>query len=267
MRKKRPNRPEKPKREDGAKKKRPVINREKNRQKDYPNRSATASQKQVMDDEIRINKFIAHAGYCSRREADELIADGKVKVNGQVVTELGLKIKPTDRVEVEKQKLSLEPFVYILLNKGRDTISTTSDEKDRNTVIDVVEDATGHRVYPVGRLDRNTTGLLILTNDGDLAHRLMHPSFKVKKTYEVTANRPLTPQEVENLRGEVVLEDGPVKASRVKQDPINPAIVTISVFEGSSALAKSYRKVVTKTWSNARWMDISGARRFFGRNT
>ncbi len=238
MRKKRPNRPEKPKREDGAKKKRPVINREKNRQKDYPNRSATASQKQVMDDEIRINKFIAHAGYCSRREADELIADGKVKVNGQVVTELGLKIKPTDRVEVEKQKLSLEPFVYILLNKGRDTISTTSDEKDRNTVIDVVEDATGHRVYPVGRLDRNTTGLLILTNDGDLAHRLMHPSFKVKKTYEVTANRPLTPQEVENLRGEVVLEDGPVKASRVKQDPINPAIVTISVFEGRNHLIR-----------------------------
>ena len=238
MRKKRPNRPEKPKREDGAKKKRPVINREKNRQRDYPNRSATASQKQVMDDEIRINKFIAHAGYCSRREADELIADGKVKVNGQVVTELGLKIKPTDRVEVEKQKLSLEPFVYILLNKGRDTISTTSDEKDRNTVIDVVEDATGHRVYPVGRLDRNTTGLLILTNDGDLAHRLMHPSFKVKKTYEVTANRPLTPQEVENLRGEVVLEDGPVKASRVKQDPINPAIVTISVFEGRNHLIR-----------------------------
>ncbi|TVR15401.1 MAG: rRNA pseudouridine synthase [Balneolaceae bacterium] len=238
MRKKRPNRKEKPKREDGAKKKRPVINREKNRQRDYTNRSATASQKQVIDDEIRINKFIAHAGYCSRREADELIADGKVKVNGQVVTELGLKIKPSDRVEVEKQKLSLEPFVYILLNKGRDTISTTSDEKDRNTVIDVVEDATGHRVYPVGRLDRNTTGLLILTNDGDLAHRLMHPSFKVKKTYEVTANRPLTPNEVDNLRGEVVLEDGPVKASRVKQDPFNPAVVTISVFEGRNHLIR-----------------------------
>ena len=238
MRKKRPNRPERSNREDGPKKKRPVINREKNRQRDFTNRSATASQKQVMDDEIRINKFIAHAGYCSRREADELIASGKVKVNGQVVTELGLKIKPSDRVEVENQKLSLEPFVYILLNKGRDTISTTSDEKDRNTVIDVVEDATGHRVYPVGRLDRNTTGLLILTNDGDLAHRLMHPSFKVKKTYEVTANRPLTQQEVENLRGEVVLEDGPVKASRVKQDPFNPAVVTISVFEGRNHLIR-----------------------------
>ncbi len=224
--------------EKAGKKKRPVLNREKNKSKDFSNRSAVASQKQVIEDEIRINKFIAHAGYCSRREADELIESGKVKVNGNVVTELGLKIKPEDKVEVDNHRLSLEPFVYILLNKGRDTISTTDDEKDRNTVLDVVEDATGHRVYPVGRLDRNTTGLLILTNDGDLAHRLMHPSFQVKKTYEVTANRGLTPEEIEKLRQGVELDDGPIKAAQVKQDPFNPAVVTISVYEGRNHLIR-----------------------------
>ncbi len=235
MRKKRQNSSNQ---ERGGKKKRPVLNREKNKAKEFSNRSATASQKQVIEDEIRINKFIAHAGYCSRREADELVEAGKVKVNGKVVTELGTKIKPTDNVEVERQHLSLEPFVYILLNKGRDTISTTNDEKDRNTVLDVVEDATGHRVYPVGRLDRNTTGLIVLTNDGDLAHRLMHPSYQVKKTYEVTANRGLTPEEIERLRTDVVLDDGPIKPARVKQDPFNPAIVTISVYEGRNHLIR-----------------------------
>ncbi|MCC5940475.1 MAG: rRNA pseudouridine synthase [Balneolaceae bacterium] len=235
MRKKRNSRPDQSR---GGKKKRPVLNREKNRAKEFSNRSSTASQKQVIEDEIRINKFIAHAGYCSRREADELIEAGKVKVNGKVVTELGMKIKPADNVVVENQRLSLEPFVYILLNKGRDTISTTNDEKDRNTVLDVVEDATGHRVYPVGRLDRNTTGLIILTNDGDLAHRLMHPSYQVKKTYEITANRPLTPEEVERLRTDVVLDDGPIKPARVKHDMYDPSIVTISVYEGRNHLIR-----------------------------
>ena len=181
---------------------------------------------------------MAHAGLCSRREADEYIESGKVRVNGVVVTELGVKVKPTDNVEVEKQKLSLEPFVYILLNKGKDTISTTDDEKDRNTVMNAIEDATGYRVYPVGRLDRNTMGLLLLSNDGDLAYRLMHPSYQVKKTYEVTANRPLTEQEVANLSGTLELEDGPVQAKSVKQDPLNPAVVVISVFEGRNHLIR-----------------------------
>lgn len=225
-------------RNDGRKKKRPVLHGKKNRSKTSSDQSATASQKQVLDDEIRINKFIAHAGYCSRREADELIESGKVKVNGKVVKELGTKIKPSDNVEVDNHRLSLEPFVYILLNKGRDTISTTDDEKDRNTVLDVVEDATGHRVYPVGRLDRNTMGLIVLTNDGDLAHRLMHPSYKVKKTYEVTANRPLTNEEIGQLKAGVTLEDGPVKTVQVQRDSFDPRVVTISVYEGRNHLIR-----------------------------
>lgn len=200
--------------------------------------SQRVEQDEYLREEIRLNKYIAHAGLCSRREADEYIEQGKVKVNGVVVTELGTKVKSTDNVVVEKQKLSLEPFVYILLNKGRDTISTTDDEKDRNTVVDAIEGATGHRVYPVGRLDRNTMGLLILTNDGDLAHRLMHPSYQVKKTYEVTSSRKLSDEELERLRAGVTLEDGPVNPTSVQRDPVDPYVINITVLEGRNHLIR-----------------------------
>tara|TARA_R100001143_G_scaffold58746_1_gene56825 strand:+ start:36193 stop:37368 length:1176 start_codon:yes stop_codon:yes gene_type:complete len=200
--------------------------------------SQRVEQDDYLREEIRLNKYIAHAGLCSRREADEYIEQGKVKVNGVVVTELGTKVKSTDNVVVEKQKLSLEPFVYILLNKGRDTISTTDDEKDRNTVVDAIEGATGHRVYPVGRLDRNTMGLLILTNDGDLAHRLMHPSYQVKKTYEVTSSRKLSDEELERLRAGVTLEDGPVNPTSVQRDPVDPYVINITVLEGRNHLIR-----------------------------
>lgn len=196
------------------------------------------SQKEYLRDEIRLNKFIAHAGLCSRREADQLIEAGEVTVNGEVVTTLGTKVRSRDKVVVNKQKLSLEPFVYILLNKGRDTISTTDDEKERNTVLDAIEGATGQRVYPVGRLDRNTMGLLILTNDGDLAHRLMHPSYKVKKTYEVTSGRVLTDDELSQLRAGITLEDGPVKPAGVKRASDDPYTISLSVFEGRNHLIR-----------------------------
>lgn len=203
-----------------------------------PKEANTVSQKKYLRDKIRLNKYIAHAGFCSRREADEYIAAGKVAVNGKVETELGTKVRQDDKVQVENQTLSLEPFIYILLNKGKDTISTTDDEKDRNTVLDAVEDATGHRVYPVGRLDRNTMGLLILTNDGDLAHRLMHPSYQVKKTYEVTSDRPLSDVELRELLNGIELEDGPAKPAHI-QRIINLAnTITISVFEGRNHLIR-----------------------------
>lgn len=203
-----------------------------------PKRSNTASQKKYLRDKIRLNKYIAHAGFCSRREADDYIAGGKVKVNGKVTTELGSKVKHGDKVEVEGQTLSLEPFTYILLNKGKDTISTTDDEKNRNTVLDAVEDATGHRVYPVGRLDRNTMGLLILTNDGDLAHRLMHPSYRVKKTYEVTTDRQLNEAELREMLRGIELEDGPAKPAEVKEVVNLPNTIQISVFEGRNHLIR-----------------------------
>lgn len=221
----------------GKLKKRPGTP-QKNRSENSPAKPGSVDQKDYLRDEIRLNKFISHSGFCSRREADEYISSGVVRVNGKVVTELGVKVKASDRVDVGKQRISLEPFVYILLNKGRDTISTTSDEKERNTVLDVVEDSTGHRVYPVGRLDRNTMGLILLTNDGDLAHRLMHPSYKVKKTYEVTSNPSLSDQELDQYRNGIVLEDGPVKAAQVKRLAGDPNTITISVFEGRNHLIR-----------------------------
>jgi 23S rRNA pseudouridine2605 synthase len=198
----------------------------------------TAPQRPQAEEEMRINKLIAHAGLCSRRDADEYVAAGKVKVNGQVVTELGSKIKKTDTVVLAGQTLSLEPFVYILLNKSSGSITTTDDERDRSTVMDTIEDATGNRVYPVGRLDRKTMGLLLLTNDGDLAHRLMHPSYQVKKTYLVQPNRVLTEEEMLGLKEGVDLEDGFIKPDSVSRDPFKADSIIISVFEGRNRLIR-----------------------------
>jgi len=198
----------------------------------------SVSQNYSVSEEIRINKFIAHAGLCSRREADVLIAEGKVEVNGKVVTELGLKVSQRDKVVVDGQTLSLEPFVYLLLHKPKNTITTTDDEKGRNTVLDEIENATGYRVYPVGRLDRNTTGLLILTNDGDLTHRLMHPSYKVRKTYEVSTKRELTDDELSGFLKGVELEDGAAVGHNVKRFADVKNSFLISVFEGRNRLIR-----------------------------
>lgn len=187
------------------------------------------------DEEIRINKYIAHCGFCSRRDADDYIAAGKVKVNDEVVTQMGMKVQPSDKVEVDGQQISLEKFVYILLNKPKDTITTTDDPRDRDTVMDKIEDATGKRVYPVGRLDRHTMGLLILTNDGDLAHRLMHPSYQVRKTYEVESARNLTEGELSQLKKGITLEDGPAKAHQISKTRDG---FIISIFEGRNRLVR-----------------------------
>lgn len=200
-----------------------------------PNR---VDQNYSQDEEIRINKFIAHAGLCSRREADQYIADGLVKVNGKKITEMGTKVRRQDMIEVNGQKIQLEPFVYLLLNKPKNTITTTDDEKGRNTVLDEVENATGARVYPVGRLDRNTTGLLILTNDGDLAHRLMHPSYSVRKTYEVESERILSDEELSMFKTGIPLEDGDAKGHNVKRFMDAPHIFQVSVFEGRNRLIR-----------------------------
>jgi len=201
-------------------------------------KAATVDQNYSEEEEIRLNKFIAHAGFCSRRDADDYISAGKVEVNGEVTTELGTKVRRKDTVVVDGQNLSLEPFVYLLLNKGENVITTTDDEKDRTTVMDIIEDATGSRVYPVGRLDRNTTGLLVLTNDGDLAHRLMHPSYSIRKTYHVKTEKPLTEKQLgEYLKG-VELEDGVAKANHVKQFVDMPEMFEISVFEGRNRLIR-----------------------------
>ncbi len=158
----------------------------------------------------RLNKFIANAGVCSRREADTLIADGKIKVNGKLITEMGYKVFSSDKVMYNSKQLQGEKLVYVLLNKPRDFITTTSDPQNRRTVMDLVKTAGDERIFPVGRLDRNTTGLLLLTNDGDLTKILSHPSHNVKKIYKATLDKPLTKKDFESIKAGFTLDDGPV---------------------------------------------------------
>ena len=194
-----------------------------------------AKQNYDKEEKIRLNKYIAHCGFCSRRDADTYIGEGKVEVNGEIVTQMGFKVLRTDHVQVEGQTLSLEKFEYILLNKPKDTITTTDDPRGRDTVMDKIEDATGKRVYPVGRLDRHTMGLLILTNDGDLAHRLMHPSYEVRKTYEVETKRDLRDDQLQQLMEGIELEDGRASAHQVSRTPTG---FILTIFEGRNRLVR-----------------------------
>ena len=157
---------------------------------------------------IRLNKFISNSGVCSRREADELIKMGLISVNGTVITEMGYKVKPTDDVRHESKKLYAEKPVYVLLNKPKGYITTTDDPQERKTVMSLIGNAVKERIYPVGRLDRNTTGLLLLTNDGDLADKLTHPSYKARKLYKVELDKPLTKTDFDKIVEGVRLEEG-----------------------------------------------------------
>lgn len=158
--------------------------------------------------EMRLNRYIAKSGICSRREADTLIEQGLVKVNGKLVTELGSKVKKGDTVKVEDKPIRPEKYIYVLLNKPKDFITTTDDPQERKTVMQLVATACEERIYPVGRLDRNTTGLLLFTNDGELAERLAHPSGNVKKVYQVDLDKPLTKEDFQKIVNGIELEDG-----------------------------------------------------------
>ena len=161
------------------------------------------------DDSMPLNKYIAHSGVCSRRDAVDLIKGGKVKVNGELLLEPGHKVMPSDTVTVAGKKIHpVEDLVYILMNKPKDYITTTEDERGRKTVMDLVKKASPVKVYPVGRLDRNTTGVLLLTNDGELAQKLTHPSNEIKKIYAVTLDKPLTKKHFDEILKGVPLEDG-----------------------------------------------------------
>lgn len=156
---------------------------------------------------IRLNKYLANAGICSRREADDFIQAGVISVNGEVVDSLGAKVLPTDKIMFHDQPVRREKKVYILLNKPKNTVTTTDDPQERHTVLDIVRSACAERIYPVGRLDRNTTGVLLLTNDGDLAAKLTHPKFGKKKIYAVTLDRDLDELDEQTIRDGVVLDD------------------------------------------------------------
>jgi len=164
-------------------------------------------------EEMRLNKYLAHCGIASRRAADTLIMQGHVKVNGVVVQEMGYKVKDKDVVLFKEKPIKrVDKFVYYLLNKPRNILSTAQDEKGRKTVLDILESKINERVYPVGRLDRNTTGLLLLTNDGELTKKLSHPSHKVPKVYQVTLDKNLSLKDFEKIRSSITLEDGDIKA-------------------------------------------------------
>jgi 23S rRNA pseudouridine2605 synthase len=165
---------------------------------------------------IRLNKFLANAGVCSRREADSFIEAGVVSVNGQVVTELGTKVKRSDAVMFHDQPVNIEKKVYILLNKPKDYVTTSDDPQNRKTVMDLVKGACRERIYPVGRLDRNTTGVLLLTNDGELASKLTHPQYMKKKVYHVYLNKNVTAADMRMIAEGIQLEDGEIHADAIE---------------------------------------------------
>ena len=165
--------------------------------------------------EIRLNKFIANAGICSRREADEHITNGEIKVNGNVVTELGTKITAKDVVEFNGKVVTTERKCYVLLNKPKDCVTTSDDPNGRMTVMDLVKNACEERIYPVGRLDRNTTGVLLLTNDGDLASKLTHPQYVKKKIYHVWTDHDISEDDMQRIADGIELEDGPIHADAI----------------------------------------------------
>jgi 23S rRNA pseudouridine2605 synthase len=175
----------------------------------------TSIQKRDEDGLIRLNKYLAHSGVCSRREADKYIQAGLVTVNGNVVTELGVKVAPEDKVQFEGQTLHREKLVYVLLNKPKGFITSMDDPYDRKTVMSLVENSVKERIYPVGRLDRNTTGLLLFTNDGQMAKKLTHPTHRIKKIYHVTLNQPLAREDFEKIQNGIELEDGPIKPDAI----------------------------------------------------
>jgi len=205
----------------GDKRTRPSSNKEQssNKPKRKRQRIGTSKissvQKRSDDGLIRLNKYLAHSGVCSRREADTFIQAGVVTVNGEVITELGVKVSATDKVQFEGQTLHREKLVYVLLNKPKGFITSMDDPFDRKTVMSLVENAVKERIYPVGRLDRNTTGLLLFTNDGQLAKKLTHPSHRIKKIYHVTLNKPLAKSHFDQILSGIELEDGLIKPDAI----------------------------------------------------
>ena len=190
------------------------------------------------DELIRLNRYISNAGIASRRDADELIASGQITVNGKEITEMGYKVKPNDVVKYGKKILNREKLVYVLLNKPKDFITTTEDPDERRTVMDLVKNACPERIYPVGRLDRNTTGLLLLTNDGELAEKLSHPSNEVKKIYQVELDKPITTEDFEAIMNGVELEDGFIKPDELALVTPDAEVVGIKIHSGKNRIVR-----------------------------
>ena len=188
--------------------------------------------------EIRLNRYIAQSGLCSRREADELIADGKVTVNGVIVTEMGTKVQQTDEVCVNESRVVSEKKVYILMNKPKGYVTTVEDDHATKTVMDIVKGACSERIYPVGRLDKNSLGLLLITNDGDITRQLTDPSYRKKKIYQVTLDKPLTRADMDSLTEGITLEDGDIFADEVAYASEDKRTVGVEIHSGRNRIVR-----------------------------
>ncbi len=205
---------------------------------DQKKKSSPRHKDKEEGDEIRLNRYIANAGICSRREADDLISSGQISVNGKIVNEMGYKVRPTDVVKYGKKALNPEKMVYILINKPKDYITTTDDPEERKTVLDLIKGACSERVYPVGRLDRNTTGLLLLTNDGELAEKLTHPSSGIKKIYQAEIDKPIATEDFEALQAGVELEDGFIRPDEVGLVTPDAQVVGLEIHSGRNRIVR-----------------------------
>lgn len=197
-----------------------------------------STQKRAADTEMRLNRFIANAGICSRRDADKYISAGLVTVNGKVVSELGVKVKTTDDVRFDGRRLIPEKKVYLVLNKPKDYVTTTDDPYAEHMVIDLVKNACPERIYPVGRLDKSTTGVLLFTNDGELSDKLTHPSHRVKKIYQVSLDKPLTKNDMLKIAEGIELEDGLIAADAINYVEGNKSEIGLEIHSGRNRIVR-----------------------------
>ncbi|TLX72327.1 rRNA pseudouridine synthase [Labilibacter sediminis] len=210
------------------------------KQKENPKNTTnnTSGESTKTKDTIRLNKFIANAGVCSRREADRLIAEGLITVNGAVVTTVGTMVKKTDKVVYDGKDLVAEKMVYVLLNKPKNFVTTLSDPHATHTVMDLVKHACSERIYPVGRLDKMTTGVLLLTNDGDLAKQLTHPSHEHRKIYHAFLDKPITQEDLDKIATGFELEDGFIKSDKISLVQGNNYEVGIEIHSGKNRIVR-----------------------------
>ena len=226
-------------RSSGRKKEIRINKKAEPRQKRETPLARSKPQKTATTGEIRLNRFIANAGVCSRREADKYIAAGLVTVNGVVKNELGTKVKMSDDVRFDGKKLNAERKVYLLLNKPKNYVTTTDDPHAEQTVMDLLKDACPERIYPVGRLDKSTTGVLLFTNDGELSDRLTHPSHRVKKIYQVSLDKQVTKNDLLQLSEGIELEDGPIAADAISYiDPAQKSEIGLEIHSGRNRIVR-----------------------------
>ena len=237
-------------------------------------RPARKNQYSNKPEQVRLNKLIAQSGQCSRREADALIEAGKVKVNGKTVTNLGSKFFTDAKISIDGKSITTERKVYIVMNKPKNVITTTDDPDGRKTVLDLLGPTVTERLYPVGRLDRNTTGVLLLTNDGDLAGRLTHPKYRILKRYEVKLNRGLKEDDLKRLMEGISLDDGPFKVDRMNYlDPHDLTGLSLEIHSGRNRIIRrsfehlgyevvkldrvDFAGLTKKTLARGRWRRLS----------